>query len=420
MAKLFGGRDGANSQVKRKDLTPSLQTIAYVYEVILDESHPLLKDVVNKAALIGTIRFRTGDGAVSPDTNLPIAIPLEKQFKSLPVINELVEIHEITPNQYGYRRIGIEINPSRTNSQNNISVFQPQPSDGQKLNEYREGFATATPTVDPNELPTKKGFGNYYTPQDNIHKLKLYEGDSLIESRFGQSVRFSAYNNLNGETGQDGKIKPAFAPTLILRNGESALNRKKTEESSVEEDINRDGSIIAMTSGQHQLAFQPGTVDDNGKSDFETKPQSFENYPSKLIGDQLVINSGRVIISSKNAEMMFFSKKNYGFVSDGAMSIDNKLGIDVSVGDNINVITNDRDILMYTGKGSIFLGNTELEPIVKGQQLVDILSQLIDAITNQVFLTPSGPTKVGPENVSEFGGIKSKLNNILSKLNQTS
>lgn len=417
---LFGGRAGSNNSVKGKERKASLQNTAYVYEVILDESHPLLKDVPNKAALIGTIRYRTGQGAVAPEENLPTAIPLEKQFKSLPVINELVEIHEITPNQFGYRRIGVEINPSRTNSENNISVFQPQPSDGQKLDGYKEVSATGTPTVDPKDLPTKKGFGDYYTPQDNIHKLKLYEGDSLIESRFGQSIRFSAYNNLNGETGQDGKIKPAFAPTLILRNGESTLNRKKSEESVVEEDINRDGSIIAMTSGQHQLAFQPGTVDDTGKSDFVTKPQSFGDYPSKLIGDQLVINSGRVIISSKNAEMMFFSKKNYGFVSDGAMSIDNKMGIDVSVGDNINIVTNDRDILMYTGKGSIFLGNTELEPIVKGQQLVDILSQLIDAITNQVFLTPSGPTKVGPENVSEFGGIKSKLNNILSKLNQTS
>jgi len=417
---LFGGREGSNNNVKRKGVTPSLQKTAYVYEVILDESHPLLKGVSNASSLIGTIRYRTGRGAVPPNENLPTAIPLDKQFKSLPVINELVEIYEITPNQFGYRRIGVEINPSRTNSENNLNVFKPTSTDVQKLDGYKEGFETGTPTVDESELPTNKGFGDYYKPQNNIHKLKLYEGDSLVESRFGQSIRFSAYNNLNGETGQNGKIKPAFAPTLILRNGESALNRKKNEESSVEEDINRDGSIIAMTSGQHQLAFQPGTVDDNGKSDFETKPQSFENYPSKLIGDQLVINSGRVIISSKNAEMMFFSKKNYGFVSDGAMSIDNKLGIDVSVGDNINVITNDRDILMYTGKGSIFLGNTELEPIVKGQQLVDILSQLIDAITNQVFLTPSGPTKVGPENVSEFGGIKSKLNNILSKLNQTS
>jgi hypothetical protein len=118
--------------------------------------------------------------------------------------------------------------------------------------------------------------------------------------------------------------------------------------------------------------------------------------------------------------MIFYSKKNYGFISDGAMSIDNKLGINVSVNDNINIITNDRDIVMYTGNGSIFLGNTDPEPLVKGQQLVNILSELIDAIAAQTFLTPSGPTADGPVNIADFGAIKSRLNDILSKLNQTS
>ena len=117
---------------------------------------------------------------------------------------------------------------------------------------------------------------------------------------------------------------------------------------------------------------------------------------------------------------MFFSKKNYGFISDGGLSIDNKLGMDVTVGDNINFVTNDRDVVFYTGKGSIFLGNEQpLEPLVKGTQLVNILGELIDAITQQIYLTPSGPTAEGPTNLSQFGNIKSKLNNILSKLNQT-
>jgi hypothetical protein len=75
---------------------------------------------------------------------------------------------------------------------------------------------------------------------------------------------------------------------------------------------------------------------------------------------------------------------------------------------------------MFTGNGSIFLGNSgTLEPLVKGQQLVDVLSELIDAIAAQTFLTPSGPTAEGPVNVGDFGKIKSKLNDILSKLNQT-
>ena len=78
------------------------------------------------------------------------------------------------------------------------------------------------------------------------------------------------------------------------------------------------------------MIFQPGTVSDKGSSDFETKPNAFKAYPTKLIGDQILINSGRIILSARNAEMIFYSKKNYGFISDGAMSIDNKLGINVS------------------------------------------------------------------------------------------
>ena len=62
----------------------------------------------------------------------------------------------------------------------------------------------------------------------------------------------------------------------------------------------------------------------------------------------MLLSSGRIILSAKNAEMMFFSKKNYGFISDGAMSIDNKLGIDITVGDNINVTAADRDINFNT------------------------------------------------------------------------
>jgi hypothetical protein len=161
-------------------------------------------------------------------------------------------------------------------------------------------------------------------------------------------------------------------------------------------------------------------VSEAGISDFQTKPDTFDGYPQKLVGDQILLNSGRIILSAKNGEMIFYSKKNYGFISDGGMSIDNAAGIDVSVGGNINVMTNSNDVAFFTDNGSIFLGNTELEPLVKGQQLVNLLAELIDAIVAQQYLTPSGPTKIGPENVQKFGSIKQKLNNILSKLNQTS
>jgi hypothetical protein len=118
--------------------------------------------------------------------------------------------------------------------------------------------------------------------------------------------------------------------------------------------------------------------------------------------------------------MMFFSKKNYGFISDGAMSIDNKLGIDITVGDNINVTAADRDINFNTSNGKINLGNTKLEPLVKGDSWVKLMEELIDAIVAQQFLTPSGPSATGPVNAPSFNTIKSKLKSVLSELNKTS
>ena len=51
-----------------------------------------------------------------------------------------------------------------------------------------------------------------------------------------------------------------------------------------------------MTSGQFKLDFQPGVVDDGGSSNFKEKPESFDNYPSELTGDQILIKNGMIII----------------------------------------------------------------------------------------------------------------------------
>lgn len=400
----------SNNVIQRVGRTTP-KKIGVVYDVILDNTHPYSVNNEIGSLFIGSIFFRTTDSVIESEQELPIAHPIDKNFKSLPVKNELVEIYEINNGGYAYRRILLDVNPSSSNSQTVISnSFLPTKDDSNNVNDYKNIASTGITNTNFDNSVKFDGYGKYYQPTLGLHRLKLYEGDTLIESRFGQSIRFSAYNNVDN----------IFSPTLILRNGESSKNQKEDEIISIEEDINGDSGVIVFGSNQYQLPFQPGTVSDSGTSDFETKPDSFADFPSKLIGDQILINSGRLIFSARNSEMIFYSKKNYGFISDGGLSIDNKLGINVNVNDNINIVTNDRDIVMFTGNGSIFLGNTELEPLVKGQQLVDVLSELIDAITSQIYLTPSGPTAEGPVNIGDFGKIKSKLNDILSKLNQTS
>lgn len=391
--------------------------LGYVYDVILDNAAisdiniELPEGEFKNVSLVGAIRFRLGADTVSSASELSIAFPFDKNFVNLPLKNETVEIYKGNGSQFFYRRIGRDVTPNFNSSESLITdSFIKSNSIDNTSAEYKKVQNTGITKTNNDTSNKYDGYGAYFTTDNAIHKLKLYEGDSLIQSRFGQSIRFSGFNNDSQQQ----------SPTIIIRNDESSFSKKKNIDEVVEEDINRDGSVIVLGSNQYQLPFQPGTVSDGGTSDFETQPQSFADFPSKLIGDQILINSGRLIFSAKNAEMLFYSKKNYGFISDGGMSIDNKLGINVSVNDNINIVTNDRDIVMFTGNGSIFLGNTGLEPLVKGQQLVEILSQLIDAITAQVFLTPSGPSAEGPVNIGDFGAIKSRLNDMLSKLNQTS
>lgn len=386
--------------------------VGVVYEVILDENNPNIADNGLDSSLIGAIKFRFTSNITTDEDELPVAIPFDKTIRSLPTRNETVEIYQAnTGGEYYYRRIGAETTPNINTDPDLISdLFEVTELNSEKGESYRKVESTQIQRRSVSNSSKYIGFGDYFNFEDGIHRLRLYEGDTLIESRFGQSIRFSAYNN----------PRRIFSPTLIIRNKESDLSRDTELNLSTEEDVNRDGTVIALTSNQYELPFLPGTVNTNGTSDFETKPDSFKRYPQRLVGNQLLLNSDRVIISAKAGELIFYSKGNYGFISDGSLSIDNKQGININVGGNVDVVTNDRNINLNTGNGKINIGNNNLEPIVKGDTLVDILNQLIDLITQQVYLTPSGPTSPGPTNIAQFNVLKTRLRTILSTLNKVS
>jgi hypothetical protein len=411
----------STSNVLSTNITETSQSdIGVVFDVITDENNEYLKkyDEGYRLTFIGAIIYRTLDAFGVSKDDIPIALPVDATKKDLPTINERVHIIKTGLGIFYKRMQPTNETPNSSAAINEISLkIHPKQNSTQSapnLQSYKETATTGITNNDnTGEFKKYDKFGKYFKFTPNIHKLKLYEGDSIIESRFGQSIRFSAYNNKAGST-------PSFSPTIIIRNGESPLNQAKNVNVTIEEDVNMDGSTIALSSKDYELPFIPGTLDKNGKSDFETKPESFVDYPVKLNGDQILLSSGRLMFSARNGEMIFYSKKNYGFISDGNLSIDNKLGIDISVKDNINIVTNDKDVVMVTGNGKIFLGNKDLEPVVKGKQLVSLLGELIDLIGDMQFKTPAGPSAIGSENRKAFGAIKDKLNNILSNQNQTS
>jgi hypothetical protein len=119
--------------------------------------------------------------------------------------------------------------------------------------------------------------------------------------------------------------------------------------------------------------------------------------------------------------MLFYSKGNYSFISDGKLTIDNGLdGADMDFNGDVKITTNDNNTYILGGVGEIYLNTEETsEPLARGQTLIDILAELCDAINKQIFSTPAGPTPPGPNNRGDFTKIKSKLDTILSTLNYT-
>ena len=381
-----------------------------VTDVILDETNTLVTEGIVGLGKVGHISFiPMNKGSVEGDGGDNFAAPMDKNFNTLPIKNEKVDIFN-TKTGYFYRRSNDNVTPNIDTSPSLISDFFKRFEE--KENEKSDYQSTSNTGI-ANKSTSDSGEDNklgevFEDKQNDIHPLRYYEGDSLIESRFGQSLRFSGYNNEEG----------TLSPTIILRNRENDTSQNDTEfGSTTTEDVNRDGSTIVLSSADFKLDFQPGVIDDGGSSNFEQKPNSFNDYPSELTGDQILINSGRIILSAKDSEMIFYSKGNYGFISDSSLSIDNKGGMVVNTDDDVLFVTNGSNYTIESEQGEIHLGNGgSEEPLVLGDTLVDLLNELCSELQVMNHPTPAGPSGP-PVNAAKFAAIASKLNTILSKKN---
>ena len=99
------------------------------------------------------------------------------------------------------------------------------------------------------------------------------------------------------------------------------------------------------------------------QSTFEPPGATTFVYP-KLTGDQIVINSDRIVISSKKNEMFHYSKRRMAFVTDDEYTID--------AHNQIVITTNNKTVL---NSPAIYLGeyNQTAEPVLLGQTTVNWL-----------------------------------------------
>ena len=355
-------------------------------------------------------------GAITYARETPInveayAFPFDKNNFTFPIVGETVIVLEIE-NEHFWLPYSTTLYPNYREYYKTSEVGKEREPEKSETKSSAKQYNEAKQTGTPNQQPVqKKSESKKYKVNEKIKFLKPKEGDTIISGRVGNTIRFSEFFLT-----EDDKTS---SPSIFIRNRQNPeLDDKKIGE-LIEEDINKDWTSIYIVSEKVKVPF---------KETIEKTKIGFKEYPSSddFKGDQLFINSDRIVLSAKAKEFIIYGKGNSGVITDGNYSIDAEKEIYFHNKKNITIHSEgSNNIFLNSDSGKIYLGKDKgegdagasVQKMVLGGELVKILEELIDAITKQVYLTPAGPSATGPTNVAQFSSIKSKLKTILAAKN---
>jgi len=341
-----------------------------------------------------------------------IAYPFDKNNFTFPIKGETVIILKIDGETYylpysstpypNYRekaRLKVAAEPINNSINSN---------GGKDLRETKETGGSNN----PNAKKDKENTGGYVV-NEKIKFLNPKNGDTIISGRAGNTIRFSEFFLT-----QDDKTP---SPGIYIRNKQNPELDSKPIGTLINEDINKDGTSIYIVSGKVKIPFKETT---------KKQKVAFKDFPSsdKLKGDQLFVNSDRIVLSAKASEFIIFGKGNTGIITDGRFTVDSIGDTHIQSNSNIVLQTNRNIVLGTDGTGNIWLGGVkptksqageEYQKMVMGGELIKILGDILDEIVKIQVPTGVGPSGT-PVNVAAFKSIKGKLKVILSARNYLS
>tara|TARA_R110001592_G_scaffold119991_2_gene323743 strand:- start:3278 stop:4531 length:1254 start_codon:yes stop_codon:yes gene_type:complete len=251
----------ASNKNNRGSINPKQKSLlsARVLDIILDINHPLAEENGGYDA-IGTIFYSLLEETNQNKSSLTAnkAFPLFSHLKYFPLINEIVLIVETsdkdiytiekTPRSYYLPQINMWGHPHH----NALPTSRNQQS---SANDYEQSLGAGL-VRKVEDGGTDIDLGVYFQEQLNIKPLLPYEGDMILEGRFGNSIRFGSTNisdsitNVNGwsNSGETGD------PITIIRNGQSSNEDEKGWLPTTEK-VNEDASSIYLCSNQQLSNF---------------------------------------------------------------------------------------------------------------------------------------------------------------------
>ena len=418
MANKFGFA-GLNSNLNPTDTTSnlgaqinkllSMHVSGRVIDIILDDTHP---DFVEFGEWngVGTIKFELVDFQTGNINGRPTARPFFPQFKTYPLINEIVYLIKLPDSDIGSQTssesyyylnsISIWNHPHHNAYPNLIKNTELSPSQ-QKDYQDIEGGSVRRVTDESTEIQLNSPeIGGTFVEKPNIHPILPFAGDNIVEGRFGNSIRLGntsksksiLYKNNWSGAGENGD------PITILRNGQP-VDAGEEGWYPVVENINKDLSSIYLTSKQSI----PLTSDFTSYPTLSTPPTSLGSYNNP----QIILNSGRLVFNTNVDSIIINSKKSISLSSVEDLGLFSQNG---------NVTLNGKNIRIgdLNAEQSLVLGDAFMEQF---KQLLVSLSLLMESLTTEPML---GPASLSAQNTKIIvDSLKDQIPNFLSKISKT-
>ena len=315
---MFDFKQNSNASFdSSKESNSPIMYAARVKKVILEgESQPDIFKQLGEYQSIGGI-FYSSLNNPNPSTSYTsdnFAIPLFPNMSNVPLENEIVYIINLPSNNvqvnvnsitsYYFQPINI------WNSIHHNAIPDPLRPNGPSIPDYQqiEGGLVRQVTDGSTDI----NLGNTFNEKIDTRKLQPYEGDIIYEGRWGQSLRFgstvvgSIVPNPWSNTGGNGD------PIMIIRNGQH-------EEDTLPwipqvEDINTDASSVYLTSTQ----LIPIKAASTSYSSYFSPPIATDEYN----GEQIILNSGRLLLNSKSDSILLSSFNSINLNSVNSVNID--------------------------------------------------------------------------------------------------
>ena len=140
--------------------------------------------------------------------------------------------------------------------------------------------------------------------------------------------------------------------------------------------------------------------------------------PNTYQGNQVIINSDRLVFNAKEDAILLYSNKAIGFSTNGNFHFDTDNSGDAKF------IVNSPNI--YLGLENLRTGELPTEPAVLGNELKSLLIQILDVMDNismdmaynmaHITTQPGTPTGMNPANATIANCLREEINDIRKNL----